>query len=414
MRKILASLDVGTNTLKLVVGEIVKQKLNILSVCETSSKGIKNGIITNPEILIESLNELFKKCEDNLGIKVSRVLVSVPTNHVEFSIGEGSTNITNSDFVVGGNDIVRALQASTYHKVSDNMEIITTIPTSFKIDDEEILRDPKNRIAKKLSAKTVIIATPKKFAYPIIGCLESIGVEVIDICLGAMGDYHMFKTEDTDASVGVIINIGEDTTTVSVLNRGVLTNTEVIDIGGVNIDNDISFIYKVTKNDARNLKEGLALAHKRMAQASEAVLVTNKLGEEIKINQYEISEIAMSRLEEILNLAKKQINLLTKKEISYIIFTGGVSEMRDFPLILEEVFGRNVSLGLMRELGVRNNKYSSCVGMLKLFNERLVLRDKEFSVFNLDELEALCGTHRRLNIKEGTLLGNIFGYFFDN
>ena len=414
MRKILAGLDVGSNTLKLVVGEMVKNKLNILSVSETPSSGVKSGIIINQTSLIESLKILFKSCEDSLGIAISKVLVTVPQNYVDFTIGEGTTNITNSESLVGGNDIIRALQASSFRKIPDNMEIITTIPTSFKIDDEEIVKEPKNKVAKKLTAKSVIVSTPKKYAYPIIGCLETIGVEVVDICLGSMGDYYSFKSEETDDAIGVIINIGEATTTVSIFNRGVLTNTEVIDLGGVNIDNDICFIYKVTKSDARSLKEKLALAHKRLAQVNETLTITNKLGENLKVNQYEVSEIAMSRLTEILNMSKKQINLLTKKEISYIIFTGGVSEMRDFPLVLEEVFGRNVSLGVIRELGVRNNKYSSCIGTIKCFNERLVLRDKEFSVFNLDELEEFSGNRKKINIKEGSILGNLFGYFFDN
>jgi len=414
MRKILASLDVGTSTLKLIVGEMLKNKLNILSVSEVPSSGVKNGIIVNQETLIESLNSIFKKAEESLGLSINKVLVTVPANYTDFTIGEGTTNITNADSIIGGNDIIRALQASNYKKIPDNMEIITTIPTSFKIDEEDVVREPKGMIAKKLTAKSVIVTTQKKYAYPIIACLERVGVEVIDICLGSMGDYYSFKSTTTDESVGVIINLGEATTTVSVFNRGVLTNTEVIDLGGSNIDNDICFIYKINKTDASELKEKLALAHKRLAQVNETVTVTNKLGENVKINQYEVSEIAMERLDEILNLAKKQINLLTKKEISYIILTGGVTEMRDFPLILEEVFGRNVSLGYIRELGVRNNKYSSAVGMLKYFNERLILRDKEFSVFNLDEIEEFSGIHKRINIKEGSILGNLFGYFFDN
>ena len=55
--------------------------------------------------------------------------------------------------------------------------------------------------------------------------------------------------------------------------------------------------------------------------------------ENIKINQYEISEIISSRLREILNLSRKQINLLTKMEISSIIITGGTTELNDFNLV---------------------------------------------------------------------------------
>ena len=69
------------------------------------------------------------------------------------------------------------------------------------------------------------------------------------------------------------------------------------------------------------------------------MIVDSKYDENVKINQYDASEVVMGRLIEIINLAKKQINLLTKKEISYIIITGGVTESQDFDILVEELFG---------------------------------------------------------------------------
>ena len=57
----------------------------------------------------------------------------------------------------------------------------------------------------------------------------------------------------------------------------------------------------------------------------------------ISINQLEISEIVEARLREILKLSKKQINLLTNKEIRYIIVTGGITEIAGFQYLVENV-----------------------------------------------------------------------------
>ena len=40
MRKIIASLDIGSNKIKLIVGEFIKNSLNILCVSEASTHGI--------------------------------------------------------------------------------------------------------------------------------------------------------------------------------------------------------------------------------------------------------------------------------------------------------------------------------------------------------------------------------------
>ena len=49
MKEIISSLDIGSSTVKLVVGEMYKDELNVLSASEVKSKGIKRGIIVSPE-----------------------------------------------------------------------------------------------------------------------------------------------------------------------------------------------------------------------------------------------------------------------------------------------------------------------------------------------------------------------------
>ena len=414
MRKIIASIDIGTDTIKIVVAEIIKGKLNVLASSCVPSKGLKKGLIVDNNLVINSLKEGIKKCEELLGLNISKAIVSVPAYNVEFAIGDGTTTVTNADRVVKGADIVMAIQASIYNKIPSSMELVRAIPTLFKLDNDDTLKDPKGMITTKLGVKSVIVMVPKKNVYSVVGVLDKCGIKVVDIYLNSLGDYETFKSEETEDTTGAIINLGEGTTTVSVFNKGVLTNTEVLDLGGFNIDNDLSFIYKINKSDAKYLKENLALSHKQMAESSETEVVTNKLGESVETNQYEVSEIMASRLKEILELAKKQINLLTKKEIHYIIVTGGLTEAKDFSLLLESVYGHNASIGNVNELGVRDNKYSSCIGMIKCFSESLKMKDKEFSIFNETELEELSSGGKRVKFEENSVLGKVFGYFFDN
>lgn len=414
MGNIIASLDIGSHTLKLITAEISTNKFHILNVSETDARGIKKGMITNPEAFSAALKELLKKAEEVLGVQVKKVIVNIPSNDAKFISSEGVTTITNDDKIVKGVDIIRAMQASIYNRIPKNYEVANIIPMIFKIDEDNPITNPINMNAQTLTVKDVVAVVPKKNVYLLVKCLENLGITIIDVTLPSVGDYYEIKNEKRNREVGAIVNIGSELTTVSIFNKGVITNTQVINLGGQNIDNDISFIYKVTTKDAKHLKESLALAHHRMAKASETMVVTNKLGEEIKINQYELSEIVMSRLEEMLNLIKKQINLLTKKEISYIIFTGGITEMADFDIMLDSVFGKNATIFVTQELGARNNKYSTAIGMIKYYNSKLELRNKKFSIFSNEELEDLSGKHKKINLSDNSLLGKVFGYFFDN
>ncbi len=411
MRKIIASLDIGGAFIKLVVGEMVRNKLNILACVDVVSRGVKKGYIVNPESAIESLKEVFKKAEETLGLKINKVIVSVPSLGADYYLMEGAISL-NPEEAITGNDIMSVLQNSVYKKIPDGLEIVSILPNKFRINDDEVVENPLGRKAEKLAVKAVTITVPRKNVATIVNCLAKINVKVVDVALGALGDFYQFKDRVNENEVGAVINIGATKMEVSIFNRGLLTNSAVIDMGGINIDKDISYVYKLNPTDARYIKETMALADKNLAIPNEAIVCENINGEKIKVNQYDASEIVMARLSEILNLAKKQINLLTNKEISYIMIVGGVTEIGEFKDLAEQIF-HNVYLGEITEIGARNNKYSTAVGLIKYYDSRLRLRNRDFSIFSIEEQEELSG-YKKININENSILGKIFGYFFDN
>ena len=86
---------------------------------------------------------------------------------------------------------------------------------------------------------------------------------------------------------------------------------------------------------------------------------------------------------------KKEIKNLTNREIRYIIITGGLSELAGFQYLVEQEFGFVAKVGNITTIGIRHNKFSSCYGIIKFFNDKLDLRDKHYSMFNSEEIKSL-------------------------
>ena len=126
-------------------------------------------------------------------------------------------------------------------------------------------------------------------------------------------------------------------------------------------------------DDSCEMKEKFALAHKKNASANDVCMVTTTSGKTRKVNQYEASEVVMARLEQILNSVKNEISTLTNKKLDYIILTGGTSNMIHFNYIVEEILGKHATVGNIKLIGVRNNKYSSAIGNILYFVSRLSL-----------------------------------------
>ena len=414
MKHIYSSVDIGSDSIKIAVCELYKGKLNLLAASSVKSNGIKKGLITDFEAASISMKNALNEIESMLGIKIRRVVVSVPSYFAEFMVVKGSTEITNEDGIITGDDVIKVLQNAMDQKLMPGKEMVTMLPIDFSIDDgEEHISDPKGIVGKKLSARAVMATTPKKNIYSVVSLMDSVGVEIVDISLNPIGNSYAFRFKEMNSEIGAIIDIGAETTTVSLYNKGIIVKSSIIAMGGKNIDNDLSYIYKVNVNEARKIKEKFALAHKKYASASEMYEVQSE-NETIKINQFEASEIAMSRIEEILTLAKKEVNILTTRNIDYVIITGGTSNMAHFDYIAEDVFGKDVIIGDLKVVGVRNNKYSVCIGNIVYFINKLRIKGKDFTMVSSSDMEELETPKRGIinNITNETMLGKVFGYFF--
>ena len=188
MRKIIASLDIGSSSIKLIVGEFIKNSLNILCVSELPSKGIKKGLVANREELIPVLKEVFHKAEEMLGIPVKEVVLSIPAYYTDVLISEGSSTITNENHVITHQDLIRAMHAASYNKIDTDMELISIIPTRYKINNETAVPNPINMIANKLSLKAVLVVAPKNIINSFINVLDRIGVKAIDVVTSSLSD----------------------------------------------------------------------------------------------------------------------------------------------------------------------------------------------------------------------------------
>ena len=413
VKHVYSSVDIGTDSIKVIVCELYKNKLHLLAASSVKSKGIKKGLITDVEEASDSLKKAFNEINEILGIKIKKVIASVPSYFAEFTMVKGQIQITNENKIVNSADITAVIQEAMKAKLAVNQELVTALPIDFSLDEQENIKDPKGLTGSILGVRAVMLTTPKKNIYSVVSLLENIGVEVMDISMNSIGDIYAFRNKDIDQKIGSVINIGSETTTVSLYNKGIVVKNSIIQMGGKNIDQDIAYIYKLDAKIACRIKEKFALAHKRYASVNDIYEVTNLEGETIRMNQYEVSEIIMSRIEEILTLAKKEITVLTNKPIDYIIITGGTSNMAHFEYIVEEVLGKIASIGSVRIVGMRNNKFSSCIGNIVYFINKLKLKGKDYTMISSADSEILSTIQKNGNgTSNASMLGMLFGYFF--
>lgn len=386
MRKIYTSIDIGSDTIKFVVGELLNNDINILAANTIKSKGIRKGLIFDPNLAVNAIKDGIKEINDSLGVPIKKVIVNVPNYNAKFMFVTGSIDITSENEIITSDDISKVIKNSIYSKLAVDYDLVTVIPAQYLVDGERVDK-PIGKKGKKLEIKAIMVSVPKKNIYSVLNVVEGAGLEVVEIVLSGLADYYEVRNKSLENKVGAIINLGHETTNVSIINKGKFINTETIQLGGINIEKDLSYIFNINVFDGRILKEKFASSHKRFSQLNDVYEAKNTIGETLKLNQLEVSEVVMSRLKEILEYAKKQILLLTKQNIGYIIITGGLTEIKAFKNLAFEIFGKSVIIYSMETLGVRDNKYITALGMIKYFCDKMEQRGKEYSM--LDEVEVI-------------------------
>ncbi len=379
--RVYTSVDIGSDTIKVIVCEFFNNKLNLLTVKTVKTLGIKKGLIVDVALVKESLMNAIQEVNKALGIKIDRVLTNVPSYLAEFSVTTGTTSISE---MVSSKDIVNSIKNAYSSYKKNGYDILTFLPIDFKVDGRTI-KDPRNIIGSKLEVRGVIISLPEKNIYSVIGLFESIGIKVVDISINGLSNYYALKERESNLKAGLIVDIGKETTNVSLFNKGIMIKDFTLQLGGDDIDNDIAYIYRLEKEDARTIKEAFSLTTPEMLDIKETYNIVNKLNETVMINKRELSEIINSRVEQILGLIKNKLNDLANKEIGYIIISGGTSNVLDFQKLASKILEMKCSLGKINIIGIRENRYSVALGNILYFIEKSELKGEKIGMLKEED-----------------------------
>lgn len=403
---IYAAIDIGSDTIKIVVAEYINERFNVLGSVNTRTVGVRKGIIVDKELVVKSISLALEEIKKQLGFSVDKAIINIPCYDASVNVYNGEVY---TDGVIKGLDVVNCFKSAIKANVPDDKEVITVFPIDYLVDDEDRYHEVIGVNGYKLESRVLISTIPKELVYPYLEVLENCGVEVIDLALSGVSDYAHLSRDEFKNQVGAVVNIGDAKTEISVFNKGLMIKTDILPIGSKKLDQDIKYIYKLDRVTARYLKENLAVACSHYADTSSSLEYENLEGEKCVITSLEVSQIVEARLEEILKSVKKSLNALTNREISYIIVSGGISNLVGFNYLLENTFGDITYMMNMNTLGIRDNIYSTCYGMIKYYYEKLTSRGITYSMY-----EDVLKNEKENNIAYENVLETIQAYLDSN
>lgn len=422
---IYVSLDIGTSSVKVIIGEMVNDSLNIIGVGNVKSEGLRKGSIVDIDETVHSIKRAVEQAERMIGMKINQVIVGVTGNHVSLMPCHGVVAVSSDNREITNEDVARVIDAAQVISIPPEREIIDVIPKQFIVDGLDEINDPRGMIGVRLEMEGTIITGSKTILHNTLRCVERAGLEILDIGLQplAAGAFALSKDEK---NMGVaMIDIGGGSTTVAVFDNGHLRGTSVIPVGGDHITKDLSIGLRTTTEEADKLK--LKHGHAFYDHASEdEYFEVPIIGSDQKqqFNQLEVADIIEARMEEIFSLVQDELKMMNIRDLpGGFVLTGGTANMQGVLELAQDIFQSRVRIAIPDYIGVREPQYTTAVGLIQFAYKNAKLKGKKmeaaFSELEPKEKRVQKQPHpkskpeKQPEEKVSSRMKKFLGYFFE-
>ncbi|CUA81057.1 cell division protein FtsA [Anoxybacillus suryakundensis] len=418
------SLDIGTSSVKVIIGEMINDQLNIIGVGNVKSQGLKKGSIIDIDETVQSIKRAIEQAERMVGVTIKGAIVGVNGNHIQLQPCNGIVAVSSENKEITNEDVTRVIEAAQVVSVPPEREIIDVIPKQFIVDGLDGINDPRGMLGVRLEMEGTMITASKTALHNVLRCVERAGLEVLDVCLQPLAAASIALSKD-EKNLGVaLIDIGGGSTTVAVFEQGFLQATTVLPIGGEHITKDLSIGMRTSTEDAERIK--LKHGHAFYDLASEEEVFSVPIigtDQHQQFSQLEIADMIEARVEEILQMAQAEIRRRGFRDLpgGYVL-TGGTVNMPGVLELAEAIFEHTVRVAMPDYIGVRDPQYTNGVGLIQFAYKNAKLQGRHVPVLSssaANDFQTEKKAHKapaKPKQKEehlGHKVKKFFGYFFE-
>jgi cell division protein FtsA len=367
----LVGLDIGTSKVVALVAELSPEgQFNVLGLGQTSSKGLKKGVVVNIEATVQSIQKALEEAELMSDRRIIQVFTGIAGNHIVSFNSSGMVAIRDKE--VGAGDVERVLETAKAINIPTDQQILHILIQEFIIDGQEDVREPIGMSGLRLEVKVHIVTGAVSAAQNIVKCVRRCGLEVNDLILQPLASSLAVLTDDEKELGVVLIDIGGGTTDIAIYSQGSIRHTAVIPIAGDQITNDIAMALRTPTIEAEDLKIHHGVAKQELADATAMIDVPGVGDREPRpMSKQALAAVIEPRVEELFTLVRNIVRESGYEDMvsSGIVLTGGTSMMPGMVELAEQVFLKHARIGSPEYRGhlhevLRSPRYSTGLGLL--------------------------------------------------
>ena len=324
-KEFIIAIELGSSKMTGIAGKKnLDGSISVLSVAkEDSTSCIRKGVVYNIDRTTTALTNLVKKLKNSLKTEIAQVYVGVGGQSLRSIRNTISKDLPDNTIIT--QDLVDSIMDGNRAMSYPEQEILEAAIQEYKVD-AQLQIDPVGIQCRRLEGNFLNILLRSQFYRNLKKCIENAGIHVAEMYLAPLVLADNVLTDAERRTGCVLVDLGADTTTVSVYCRNILRHLTVIPLGADNITKDIESI-QIDEKTAEQLKQkyGTAFSDQTIADST-----TIRIDNDRTIESNLLSEIIEARAEEIIENVWYQVPSEYKdKLIGGIVLTGGGSNLKN-------------------------------------------------------------------------------------
>ena len=375
-KDIIVAIELGSSKVVGIAGQKKPDgSISVLAmVKEDASSFIRKGVVYNIDKTAQCLQSMVKKLEMQLQVRILQVFVGVggqSLRSVRNSVQRDLSGLSADGTAIITQEMVAELMDENRALEYLDQKILDVAEQEYRVDTQ-LQMDPVGIRAAKLEGNFLNIMVRKSFLQNLNRCFEQAGITVPEMYLAPLALANAVLTETEKRSGCALVDIGADTTTVSVFWKNVLRHLAVIPLGSANVTKDIASL-QMEESDAEQMKLKYGSAYTDSNDIDPTLKYSIDPDRQVESRRF--IQIVEARMQEIIENVGYQIpSEYSDKLLGGIILTGGGANMKN----IEKAFSTYTRIDKVRVakfvttsintsnelLKARNAMYNTALGLL--------------------------------------------------
>lgn len=349
-------IDLGTTKVVCLAASMFEDgSIRVDAVSQVGCRGIKKGVVSDVEATASAIDEAVSRVERTLGQSVEEVAVSVAGSHLQSVNAQGFVPIYPSTRQIRRDDVLAVINHSRQIVMPTDREQIMAIPREFRIDGQRGIIRPIGMTGGRLEVVTHVVTGQTVHINNVDKAVTRAGRKVLEMVAQPLASGLGVAGPEAIEHGCAVVDIGGGVTGVAVFSSGAIAYSASSPIGAQHVTSDLQALLKVSPDEAERIKTLHGAALSRAAGEDEVIQVRQlDQTEDRPMQRRVLCEIVESRMREIADLVRKQIELsgLSGSLPSGVYLTGGGSMLPAVGTLFSEVLmSSNIQMAFPRVAG---------------------------------------------------------------